>query len=294
MTKKNGSKRINKYEELNVEKLEQVILNMEELNRIAELSKSKCVYVTKTIKSGPITEIEIVPIFPKGKSPKEIVMKPTAEAQKNLNTKKAIKFFIRKLNNNFNEKDLWITLTYLNNLQPKDYKEAQKNIRNYFIKLNRLYKKRQQEQGVKKRKLKTIKYMYVIEKSEKGKWHYHIVMNSVLSMDEVESAWKYGRRNNVRFLYPDEKHLTNLGNYLTKNPKGKKRWGCSKNLKPPVITRSLSKFSNKKIIDMALDFEKLKAEIEKVNPGYKFIEASAKENQIVGRWYISGMMRKID
>ncbi len=48
---------------------------------------------------------------------------------------------------------------------------------------------------------------------------------------------------------PDDMHFTGLGNYLSKDPKGKKRWCCSKNLKDPDITRNLSKFSKKKVTE---------------------------------------------
>lgn len=69
--------------------------------------------------------------------------------------------------------------------------------------------------------------MYVIEisKEGKGKYHVHMIMSSELSMDQVENCWKYGRRNNIRRIDPDEKHLTDLANYLSKDPKGKKTLG---------------------------------------------------------------------
>lgn len=42
-------------------------------------------------------------------------------------------------------------------------------------------------------------------------------------MEVVEAQWTFGRRNNIRRLDPDEKWLTGLAEYLSKDPKGKKR-----------------------------------------------------------------------
>lgn len=288
-----GRKRNNKYTELDTEKLESINDNLSE-NDTNKIIGSYCGHVTKTTKSGPIVEVEIYPVFKKKDIPEELRVKCTPEARKNLNSKNAKNFFIRKLNTNFGLKDYWITLTYLNKLEPKSYEEALKNIRNYFIKLNRLYKKKQLKQGVNKKKLKTIKYIYIIEKSEKGKWHYHIVMNSVLTMEEVEGSWKHGRRNNIRFLYPDEEHLKGLGEYLTKDPKGRRRWGCSKNLKNPIVTRSKSKFSNKKINRMLDNYNFLEEEIKKAYTGYELRSATATRNEINGKIYIYVRMRKIN
>ena len=135
--------------------------------------------------------------------------------------------------------------------------------------------------------------MYVIEISQegKGKYHVHMVLSSELPMDIVEKSWKYGRRNNIRRIEPDEKHLTDLANYLSKDPKGKKRWGCSKGLKEPKITKA-KKISKRKIYDMERDNSKIKDIMEKLNPNYKLLDYTVKRNSWTNMPYITATMSR--
>ena len=211
------------------------------------------------------------PVFLKKDIPEEFRVKTTKKAQKNLNNKNAVKHFIRKVNANFGKGDYYLTLNYRNDNRPKSYEEAKKHVRAYINKLNYEYMKLQVHQEgkklshkINKKKYKKIKYMYVIEisKEGKGKYHVHMIMSSELTMDQVENCWKYGRRNNIRRIDPDEKHLTDLANYLSKDPKGKKRWGCSQGLKEPIITTS-KKVSKRKIFKMESDHNLIEKEMEK-------------------------------
>lgn len=288
-----------RYTELDYEKLQRRVeeseLTLNEIEKIIDTTTNS-IYETKTITAGPIREVEICPIFLKKDIPDELRLKRTKEAQKNLNNKNAVKYFVRKANSNFGEGDYYITLVYLNKYIPKNYDEARKHVRNYIRKLNRIYKKQQVQNGIPEKKCKNIKYMFVTEISQegKGRYHHHILMNSVLPMETVEDAWEYGRRNNIRKIYPDDLHITGLAKYLSKDPKGKKRWGCSKNLKEPVLTRSVSKFSKKKINDMSKYQDLIEHEMQKVNPGYKFIDAKVYINTYNNKPYIYARMRKID
>lgn len=286
-----------RYIEMDTEKLKKLIdetdLPLLEIEKIIDAT-SNCIYETKTITSGPIREIEVCPIFLKKDIPEELRFKVSKKAQQNLNNKNAEKYFIRKVNANFGEKDYYITLGYMNKYLPKNIEEAKKNIARYLKKLNYLYKKQQMKQGIPQKKCKTLKYIHVIEFSEKGRIHHHILMNKALSMETIEEAWEHGRRNNIRFLAPDEHHLTGLAKYLSKDPKGKKRWGCSKNLKEPVITRSVSKFSKKKIKAMHDNRNLIEKEMEKINPGYKFLDAEVHLNDYNGKIYIYARMRRLN
>ncbi|MEG2787374.1 MAG: hypothetical protein RR942_06080 [Romboutsia sp.] len=299
--KRSGSrtrKRRSKFSVLDYEKIQKRIedeeLPMSEIEKIIDVTTNS-IYETKTITSGPIREVEVYPMFLKKDIPEEFRAKETKEARKNLNSKNAEKYFIRKANMNFGMNDYYITLGYLTKNAPKDHMQAKKDIRKYINKLNYLYKKKQMKSGIAEKKCKYIKYMYVTEISQegKGRYHHHIIMNSVLPMEVVEEAWKLGRRNNIRKIYPDDLHITGLAKYLAKDPKGKKRWGCSKGLKEPVITRNISKFSRKKINNMALNHNLIEEEMEKANPGYKFIDATINQNEYNGKWYIYTRMRKI-
>lgn len=259
-------------------------------------ARTGCIYDTKTITSGPIREIEIYPIYLKKEMPEEWRRKESKEARKNLNNKNAVKRFIRKLNTNFSKDDYLLTLNYFDELRPKDHKEAKKHMRNFIQTLNRKYEKQQLKDGIPKNKIKKIKYMYVTEYSEvkKVNCHHHLVMNAVLPISEVKRAWKYGNRGKMDFLDPDDMHLTGLANYLSKDPKGNKRWCCSKNLKDPHVTRSLSKFSKKKIKKMTDNHNLIKYEMERVNLGYIFVDAQVYINEFNGMPYIYAKMRKLD
>lgn len=281
-------------------KIDEEELTISEIEKLVDVTTNS-VYETQTITSGPIREVKIYPTFLKKYVPEEFRIKTSKEAKKNLNHKNARDYFVRKANTNFGKGDYYATLTYLVKNRPKTAEEAKKHIRQYIRRLNKIYHKWQKEQlpfkkRNKKIKYKNIKYMFVTEvpESNDGNWHHHILIKSVLPMDVIEEEWKYGRWNNIRKIYPDEEHITKLAKYLAKDPKGKKRWGCSKGLKEPVITRSLSKFSRKKINEMALNYNQIEEEMEKVNPGYKFIDARVNKNKFNGKWYISGRLIKID
>ena len=266
-----------------------------ELDSIVDV-RTGCIYDTKTITSGPIREIEIFPLYLKKDMPEEYRKKQTKEAQKKLDNKNSVKRFIRKLNTNFSKDDYLLTLNYFDGLRPKDHNEAKKHMRNFIQALNRKYEKAQKEAGVLKSKIKKIKYMYITEYSDekKIKCHHHFIMNAVLPISLVKRCWKYGNRGKMDFLDPDDMHLTGLANYLSKDPRGKKRWCCSKNLKEPRVTRNLSMSSKKKVKKMTANQNLIKYEMEKNNPGYIFIDAQVYINDYNGMPYIYARMRKLD
>ena len=285
-----------KYVGYDYENLHDRLIDMvdeKEIDQVIDVTKG-CIYETKTITSGVIREVEIYPTFLKRDIPNEFRIKKSKESKKNLNNETAKKYFIRKVNTNFTNRDYYITLVYLNKNLPKNHERAKKDMKNYIDRLNRIYRKKQIEAGVKESKIQKIKYMYVTEGSDTTRYHHHIVMNSVLSMDEVENEWKLGKRNNVRRLDPDELHLTGLAIYLSKDPKGKKRWSSSRNLKNPKITTNASKFSKRKINYMASYQYSIEEEVKKINPGYKFIDSRVYENKYNGKYYIYARMRKVN
>ncbi|SCI08752.1 Uncharacterised protein [uncultured Clostridium sp.] len=314
--KKKGYK--NQYTEVDFEKLiermtqQQVTIDDEvvSINNIDEIldARAKCVYETRTITSGPIREVEMYPLFSKKDIPDELRVKTTRQAQKNLNNKNAVKHFVRKANANFGKGDYYLTLNWTNKNRPKDHEEAKKMVRAYINKLNYQYRKIQMNAEIenkrvvykskkkkhKKAKYKKIKYMYVIEisKEGKGKYHVHMLLSSELSMDLVESCWKYSRRNNIRRVDPDEKHITDLATYLSKDPKGKKRWGCSKGLKEPKITTA-KKLSRRKIYNMSDNHNLIEEEMKKLYQNYKLIKFTVTKNKWTNIPYIHVLMRKL-
>ena len=82
-----------------------------------------------------------------------------------------------------------------------------------------------------------------------------------------------------------------MAEYLSKDPKGKKRWGCSKGLKEPIITTS-KKVSKRKIFDMDRNHNLIEEEMKKLNPNYKLIKFEVKRNEWTNMPYIHVLMKK--
>ena len=83
----------------------------------------KVVYALKEIRAGDQFEVEIYPQFkkmdevpPEGRS----IKKDNDKAQRNLNDKNARKYVERLINENFTDRDLWLTFTYDNEHLPPD------------------------------------------------------------------------------------------------------------------------------------------------------------------------------
>lgn len=195
----------------------------------------------------------------KGKRSKKT--KESEPKQKNLNDKNAKRYLIQKIHANFKEDDLYLTLTYTNTNLPSTIEEAEKNITNYIRRLKRARKKAEIED------LKYIVVTEIAEDENTGKLkriHHHMIINAGLNRDEVENLWRLKRKKgekqgkkigyvNANRIQEDENTgLTALAKYLSKDPKGKKRWTCSKNLINPTSRTNDYKYTRKKVIRLAM------------------------------------------
>ena len=242
------------------------------------------VYTTKTIKAGNQFEVEIYPAFTR-KQAKEHQVKKTNKAQRNLNDRYARKRVERLINTNFARNDLYITLTYDDKHLPGSIEEAQKNMKNFIRRLNY----RRAKEGLDK-----AKYIYVTEYSEEKKirCHHHLIMDCGLSGEVVENLWKCGRRNNIRKCDPDENGLTGLAKYLVKDPKGKKRWCSSTNLKKPKESKSYHGFRASHVKKVVQSKIRVKDMVEKKYKNYVYTSEEIKYNEINGKFYIYVRMRE--
>lgn len=276
-----------KYVESDYEILHDLSLNKEHeyINHNLEI-RNECRYVTKTITSGKIREVEIYPVYKKNSIPSNWKSKKNKQAQKNLNDKNARKNLIRLINTNFTDGDYFLTLSYSDDNLPVDHEQAKKNMQNFMRRLN---------YQLKKRELKKAKYIYITEHSVKDKirCHHHLIISTELPIDEVEKLWKLGRRNNMRKLNSDEYGLTGVATYLTKDPQGKKRWCSSNNLKKPKVTKSNSKFSKKRVSILTRFQDLIRHDMEKYNPEYLFLDHEILLNRYNGRPYIYARMRRL-
>lgn len=265
------------------------------IDEILELDRKRKgdVYATKEIRSGEQLEVEIYPEFGRGQKnliPPEARKKQQA-AQKNLNDRNSRKQCERVINANFNDRDIWATFTYSQECVPSSMAEAQRNMQNYIRRINR----RRKKQG-----LPNVRYVYVTERSDSGRWHHHIVMDGDMDMDTVEEVWTLGRRNQVRRLSKDENGLSGMAHYLTKEPaqkaesKGLKSWVASKGLKQPDERVNHYKFRRKDVREMAKDANAVRGLMEKwYSPeGYVFTSSRVMYNDFNGRFYIYARLRQ--
>ncbi len=260
-------------------------------------SRYKVNYMTKTIEAGNQFEVEIYPVFKSSRDlPDGIVTKKkeTRQAQKNLNDANSRKKLTRLVHANFGPGDYWITLTFSDEHLPKDFKDMEKIRKNFFGKINRLRKKKG---------LENARYIYVEEEGTYGteRYHIHLVMDSDLSKEEVESKWTWGRTNIRTINYNGDESLRGLCNYMTKDPKtykkmsfrtkGKRTWGRSKgNLKEPIERKNKTKFSRKKVLDMAKHRDSIEGILNKSYPGRQFKEVEVRYNDYNGLFYIYAIM----
>ena len=198
--------------------------------------RKKVIYALKEITAGDQFEIEIYPQFrsmdevpPEGRT----IKKDNNKAQKNLNDKNARKYVERLINENFSDRDIWMTLTYDDTHLPPDgdVDAAIKNVQKYIRRIN--YQR-------KKRGLPNAKYVYVTAYNPDAeiRWHHHIVMDGALDMETVESCWKQSSRNEVRRLQTDENGLSGMANYIVEEKNrvpSEKRWNSSQGLRHPRI-----------------------------------------------------------
>lgn len=256
--------------------------------RIESLRRDKDVllYRVKTIISGQVLESEIYPVWKNAtQSNKAKRAMASRTAQKNLNDKNAKKTFIRKVNTNFNDKDIMVTLSYKG--KAPDEEEARKDIQNYIRKV-RNYRK--------KNNLEELKYIYVIEYSteavKKKRIHFHVIMNN-MDRDVAEKMWGKGWANCKR-LQPDEFGFEALARYITKDPKGTKRWCGSRNLKEPIVRVADHKISKKRAEKIAKDVATAPDMFEKQYKGYRFNDITVKYSDFISGAYLYVRMRKSD
>lgn len=263
-----------------------------EIERILK-KKAGVLYQTKTTKAGEQLEVDIYPAFrTKAEAPRTEKRNSSRPAQKNLNDRRAKRYLNNLINANFGKGDLWCTFTYDDEHVPESEEAAGKCFRNFIRRINRRRAKKGKE---------NVRYIcvteYVSVEGEPVRAHHHVIMEGDEDRDRLEELWKYGSRNQTRRISPDpDTNITGIAHYITKQAKdpkrrkGSKRWTCSKNLKKPTITKSYSKFGKRTAERMATDRAYLEERIVKAYPGYRYIDAEARTNDINGGFYIYARM----
>lgn len=262
----------------------------ERIEKLRDKQTSK--YRKKTIRSGPILEVEIYPLYGSRGGKRGKKNNGSRKVQVDLNDKNAVKHLNRLLNINFTEEDLWATLTYSDLRLPADPERAKKDMTNYIRRLKRY---------MKRHNLPELKYVYVTEyedDEEKGKKrvHHHIIMN-FRDRDVAEALWNDGGdRTQTRKLEPNNSGLEALARYMSKDKKnnGTKRYTPSRNLKQPMITIADSKVTRRRVEKLATEEISAQDYFEKIYKGYQFNDMEVKYSDFVNGAYLYVRMKRID
>ena len=244
----------------------------------------------KKYKCGEYLEVELFHISKKEqKKSRKRKKKESRKEQKNLNAKNARKKLRRILNANFTKKDLIVHLTYDNENLPDNEERAIRDRNNYLRRIKNYRRKNNLEE---------LKYVAVLEyheakendKRTRTRIHHHIVLSG-MDRDKVEELWGKGRANADR-LQPNELGLEELANYISKDPKGKKRYSPSRNLIIPEAEINDYKYSYKKTWNLSRNGTR--EDFEKLYPGYIYTTHEVQVNDINAGTYIYIKMRKLD
>lgn len=266
------------------------------------LTRARGVYATKEIVYGNNMDVEIYPEFTRREAENlpKVDKAKERERMKGLNGRKARKYFRRLCECNFTDGDLWITLTYTK--VPESIEQAVACMHNFIRNLN----------GKRKRLgLPNARYIYITESvsedEERVRVHHHLLMDGLLDMTSVLSMWKYGGRNESRYLKTDENGIAGAAEYMsksaadTKRRKYEKRWTASRNLIKPEEHKhhqTRSSTVNKMIKDTDKVYTREYMESLRMRngalryEGYTYIDSEVRYNTVNGGYYISIRMRR--
>ena len=149
---------------------------------------------------------------PKARAQKQ---KASTAARERLNARTSFQKLERTLAANFDDGDLYITLTYDDKHLPESRDKAVRRIRSFLSKLR----------GARKARGQPLRYIYVTEGcGPGGRLHHHVVLNSTGDdLEEIRRLWIYGDNVELRRLRFDRDYTyEDLASYLTKEPR---EWG---------------------------------------------------------------------
>ena len=170
---------------------------------------------------------------PKARAQKQ---KASTAARERLNARTSFQKLERTLAANFDDGDLYITLTYDDKHLPESRDKAVRRIRSFLSKLR----------GARKARGQPLGYIYVTEGcGPGGRLHHHVVLNSTGDdLEEIRRLWIYGDNVELRRLRFDRDYTyEDLASYLTKEPRewghpqvGERTWTPSLGLARPEET----------------------------------------------------------
>lgn len=191
--------------------------------------------VLKQVRAGRLVCAVVYTTPTAGDSPKARTQKKKAStaARERLNARTSFQKLERTLAANFDDGDLFVTLTYDDKHLPENRDKAVRKVRAFLSKLRAARKARGQP----------LFYIYVTEGGcPGGRLHHHLVLNSTGDdLEEIRQLWIYGDNVELRRLAFHQDHTyEDLASYLTKEPRewghpqvGERTWTPSLGLRRP-------------------------------------------------------------
>lgn len=113
-----------------------------------------------------------------------------------------------------------------------------------------------------------------------------------MDRDKAEELWGKGMANANR-MQANELGFEELANYLSKDPKGKKRWSQSKNIVIPLPKINDYKYSNKKLYELSQNQGEREV-FEKLYHRFIYTGHDVVFNDVDGGIYVYLKMRRLE
>ena len=187
------------------------------------------------VRAGRLVSMVLYTVPDRGDGPRTRRQKLQASsaARERLNAKYSYEKLERLLAANFDDGDLFVTLTYDDDHLPENRDMAVRKIRRFLSQLRKARKERGGE----------LRYIYVTEGNYPGgRLHHHLVINSTGDdYETLKTLWIYG--DSVKYMplkFTPEDSYEDLASYLTKEPRehghpevGERTWTPSLGLRRP-------------------------------------------------------------
>ena len=265
----------------------------------------------KKIRSGKLLEVSYYPVTKTGQAvSRGSPAKLTSEAQEKYNQKQRQKRTVRLVCANFDNSDIFLTLTFKPSEAPADMKDAKRILSNFLRRVKRLRERK--AESLKKDKARkedfkkasaSFKYLYALESKvykkgvRKGKknFHFHLFISGAGTgdRDEYEKIWS-GIAVAKRYE-PDKYGIDSAAKYITKEKvqstaPGERCIGCSRNLTKPKETVKDGKLTEGGLARIAKCRMTDAGYWERKNKNYTFVSGKAVYNNLNGKWYVSVLM----
>lgn len=146
-------------------------------------------------------------------------------------------------------------------------------------------------------------YYYCIEQqiyksgpnAGRSNWHFHLFITGGLDDKTMEQLWGNGIRVNCDNFQPERFGPEAAARYMGKeSANGRRRFGCSRNLKKPDEKIRDGHFTRRQVEKIATQRVDEAAWWERKYPGYRLLRTNCRWNEYNSNWYVTAVMYKTD